>query len=284
MMLNGGTLDGARVIPAGDDRAVHRSDRSRIARSAGRSPTGMRTPAGHLACRRRGVRPHRIHRHVDLDRPERRRVHHAADQPREPDAQQHQDRPRARTARRRRDVGASRARNPSTLSSRAHESHRDRLGDRRRVLPAVGRHRVRVHEEGRREPRASTSSRGARCRGGSPARRWSRRRSRPTRRSSSRASSSSHGVAGNWLWWNMLMSGMLTVFFFARLWRRANVMTDVEFAEVRYSGKPRRVAPRLPRALSRDPDQPDHPRLGDARDDQDPHDLARAARRADRAA
>jgi Na+/proline symporter len=47
-----------------------------------------------------------------------------------------------------------------------------------------------------------------------------------------------HGVAGNWLWWNMLMSGMLTVFFFARLWRRANVMTDVEFAEVRYSGKP----------------------------------------------
>ena len=47
-----------------------------------------------------------------------------------------------------------------------------------------------------------------------------------------------NGVAGNWLWWNMVMSGMLTVFFFARLWRRANVMTDVEFAEVRYSGKP----------------------------------------------
>ena len=47
-----------------------------------------------------------------------------------------------------------------------------------------------------------------------------------------------NGVAGNWLWWNMLMSGMLTVFFFARLWRRAGVMTDVEFAEVRYSGTP----------------------------------------------
>ncbi|MDQ6886263.1 MAG: Na+:solute symporter [Gemmatimonadota bacterium] len=46
-----------------------------------------------------------------------------------------------------------------------------------------------------------------------------------------------NGVAGNWLWWNMLMSGMLTVFFFARLWRRANVMTDVEFAEIRYGGK-----------------------------------------------
>src|SRR5206468_3822754 len=50
-----------------------------------------------------------------------------------------------------------------------------------------------------------------------------------------------HGVAGNWLWWNMVMSGMLTVFFFARLWRRAHVMTDVEFAEIRYSGKPAAV-------------------------------------------
>jgi Na+/proline symporter len=48
----------------------------------------------------------------------------------------------------------------------------------------------------------------------------------------------SHGVAGNWLWWCFLMSGMLTVFFFARLWRRAHVMTDIEFAEIRYSGPP----------------------------------------------
>jgi len=48
----------------------------------------------------------------------------------------------------------------------------------------------------------------------------------------------SFGIAGNWLWWSMLMSGMLTVFFFARLWRRAGVLTDVEFAEIRYSGKP----------------------------------------------
>ncbi|MDB4887380.1 MAG: hypothetical protein JWN79_2818, partial [Gemmatimonadetes bacterium] len=47
-----------------------------------------------------------------------------------------------------------------------------------------------------------------------------------------------NGVAGNWLWWSFLMSGMLTVFFFARLWRRAGVMTDVEFAELRYSGRP----------------------------------------------
>jgi Na+/proline symporter len=47
-----------------------------------------------------------------------------------------------------------------------------------------------------------------------------------------------HGIAGNWLWWNMLMSGLLTVFLFARLWRRAEVLTDVEFTELRYSGKP----------------------------------------------
>jgi Na+/proline symporter len=47
-----------------------------------------------------------------------------------------------------------------------------------------------------------------------------------------------YGVAGNWLWWNLALSGMLTVFFFARLWRRAGVMTDVEFAELRYGGRP----------------------------------------------
>jgi len=46
-----------------------------------------------------------------------------------------------------------------------------------------------------------------------------------------------NGIAGNWLWWNMLVGGMLTVFFFARLWRRANILTDVEFIELRYSGK-----------------------------------------------
>ena len=46
------------------------------------------------------------------------------------------------------------------------------------------------------------------------------------------------GIAGNWLWWCFVASGMLTVFFYARLWRRSGVMTDVEFAEIRYSGKP----------------------------------------------
>ena len=49
-----------------------------------------------------------------------------------------------------------------------------------------------------------------------------------------------NGIAGNWLWWNMLLGGMLTVFFFARLWRRANIVTDAEFVDIRYSGKPAR--------------------------------------------
>src|SRR5882672_3530561 len=47
-----------------------------------------------------------------------------------------------------------------------------------------------------------------------------------------------NGIAGNWLWWNLLASGMLTVFFYARLWRRSGVMTDIEFSEIRYSGRP----------------------------------------------
>jgi SSS family solute:Na+ symporter len=47
-----------------------------------------------------------------------------------------------------------------------------------------------------------------------------------------------NGIAGNWLWWCFVASGMLTVFFYARLWRRSGVTTDVEFAEIRYSGRP----------------------------------------------
>jgi len=47
-----------------------------------------------------------------------------------------------------------------------------------------------------------------------------------------------NGIAGNWLWWNFVFGGIFTVFFFARLWRRAGIMTDVEFVELRYSGKP----------------------------------------------
>lgn len=47
---------------------------------------------------------------------------------------------------------------------------------------------------------------------------------------------STKGIAGNWLWWNMLIGGMLTVFFFSKLWRRAGIMTDCEFVDIRYSG------------------------------------------------
>src|SRR5690348_17809794 len=44
------------------------------------------------------------------------------------------------------------------------------------------------------------------------------------------------GVAGNWVWWAFALSGVATVFFYARLWRRAGVLTDLEFYELRYSG------------------------------------------------
>src|SRR5262245_29367389 len=44
------------------------------------------------------------------------------------------------------------------------------------------------------------------------------------------------GVAGNWVWWSFVLTGVLTVFFYARLWRRSGVMTDLEFYEIRYSG------------------------------------------------
>lgn len=47
-----------------------------------------------------------------------------------------------------------------------------------------------------------------------------------------------NGIAGNWIWWSFLFSGILTVYFFAKLWRRSEVLTDVEFVEIRYSGKP----------------------------------------------
>ncbi len=46
-----------------------------------------------------------------------------------------------------------------------------------------------------------------------------------------------YGVAGNWQWWAFVLTGVSTVFFFARLWRRSGVMTDLEFYELRYSGR-----------------------------------------------
>jgi Na+/proline symporter len=49
------------------------------------------------------------------------------------------------------------------------------------------------------------------------------------------------GVSENWLWWSFLLTGMATVFFYARLWRRSGVLTDLEFYELRYSGKAAQV-------------------------------------------
>ena len=46
------------------------------------------------------------------------------------------------------------------------------------------------------------------------------------------------GIAGNWIWWGLCVGGMLTVFFFARYWRRAEILTDVQFCEIRYGGNP----------------------------------------------
>ena len=46
------------------------------------------------------------------------------------------------------------------------------------------------------------------------------------------------GVSGNWIWWAFLLTGLLTVFVYARLWKRSGVLTDLEFYEIRYSGKP----------------------------------------------
>src|SRR3954452_460446 len=45
-----------------------------------------------------------------------------------------------------------------------------------------------------------------------------------------------NGVAGNWVWWAFVLTGVSTVFFYARLWRRSGVLTDLEFYEIRYSG------------------------------------------------
>lgn len=47
-----------------------------------------------------------------------------------------------------------------------------------------------------------------------------------------------NGVSGNWVWWAFLLTGMLTVFMYAKLWRRSGILTDLEFYELRYSGKP----------------------------------------------
>ncbi len=58
------------------------------------------------------------------------------------------------------------------------------------------------------------------------------------------------GVAGNWQWWAFTLTGVSTVFFYARLWRRSGVLTDLEFYELRYSGKAAERGARISRGLS----------------------------------
>ncbi len=72
-----------------------------------------------------------------------------------------------------------------------------------------------------------------------------------------------NGLAGNWFWWAFAMGGMLTVFVYARLWRRSEVMTDVELIKLRYGGPAAnglRYSARVLRIVDR---QPDYYRLGD---------------------
>ena len=88
-----------------------------------------------------------------------------------------------------------------------------------------------------------------------------------------------NGISGNWLWWSQCLSGMMTVFFFARYWRRAEILTDVEFVELRYEGKARRLPPRIPRHLPRRADELPHPRLGHQSHDQHHHGAARRRHR-----
>ena len=59
------------------------------------------------------------------------------------------------------------------------------------------------------------------------------------------------GVANNWAWWAFLLTGMATVFFYARLWRRSGVLTDLEFYELRYSGRAAAWVPALRGTASR---------------------------------
>ena len=139
---------------------------------------------------------------------------------------------------------------------------------------------------GRERAWTSSSSPAATFRGGWRAPRWSPPPSRPIRRWRSRAWWRKGGIAGNWLWWNLVASGMLTVFFYARLWRRSGVMTDIEFAEIRYAGKPAAFLRGFRALYLAIPDQLHHPGLGEHGDgrypDADPgrHETAGADDRA----
>ena len=147
---------------------------------------------------------------------------------------------------------------------------RSGLDGRRPVLRLQPGDRVLLQGPRRTRTSGSSSSPAATCRGGWPAPPWWPPPSPPTRRWRSPGMVARNGIAGNWLWWNFVASGMLTVFFYARLWRRSGVMTDIEFAEIRYAGKPGRLPARLSRPLPRHPHQLHHPGLGEPGHGEDP--------------
>src|SRR5207248_520354 len=76
------------------------------------------------------------------------------------------------------------------------------------------------------------------------------------------------GIAGNWIWWGFCVGGMLTVFFFARYWRRAEILTDVQFCEIRYGGETCSISSWIQGNLSRAVHELLHPGMGHSGDGQ----------------
>ena len=143
---------------------------------------------------------------------------------------------------------------PASFSSRmcpTYAAPASRLGDCRGVPAGLLRSRAVLRQARRHRARRSSSSPAARCRGGWPASRWWRRPSAATPRTWSPTSSGATAWRATGCGGRLSLTGVATVFFYARLWRRSGVMTDLEFYEIRYSGTGGERRPRLPRDLSR---------------------------------
>src|SRR5438876_175891 len=222
----------AAADPRRDGRRVHAPSGT----AAGVEPGARLGHAGRVGLHQRrrdavapGVRTHRVHGHVAVDGPGPGPVHHPADQPRASHAREHGDPPRPSPCRR-----------PG--GRRAHASRAMSLNFTDWLIIVVyfaasaaigiyytgraGRSVAEYFVSGRSLPwwLAGTSMVATTFAADTPL--------------AVSGLVAKYGVAGNWLWWNLALSGMLTVFFFSRLWRRAGVMTDVELTELRYGGKP----------------------------------------------
>ena len=173
-------------------------------------------------------RPHRVHRHVAVDRSRTATLRRAP----------HQSRPSRQQVGRRHPGAAHRRPRHRRQGLARHESHRPRLGHHRRLLRRLaGRRRAASRAQGGRSVQdyfltgrqlpwwlAGTSMVATTFAADTPL--------------AVAGLVARNGIAGNWIWWSAAVGSMLTVFFFARLWRRAGILTDVEFAELRYSGRP----------------------------------------------